>query len=117
MGVLLKEKKRKTLGDQFEKLLHSKRINCVSFAQVEAESSDHFIEVSITDHQKVGDGMGAYVLYKVSTHTNMPLFKKKDTAVMRRFSDFLGLHDKLTEKYLKCGRIIPPAPEKSVIGK
>lgn len=34
----------------------------------------------------------------------------------RRFSDFLGLHDKLTDKYLKVGRIIPPAPEKSVIG-
>lgn len=85
--------------------------------QVEAESGDHFIEVSITDHQKVGDGMGAYVLYKVSTRTNMPLFKKRELAVMRRFSDFLGLHDKLTEKYLKSGRIIPPAPEKSVIGE
>jgi hypothetical protein len=36
---------------------------------------------------------------------------------MRRFSDFLGLHDKLVEKYLRMGRIIPPAPEKSVIGK
>ena len=46
----------------------------------------------------------------------MPLFKKREFAVLRRFSDFLGLHDKLTEKYLKVGRIIPPAPEKSVIG-
>lgn len=60
--------------------------------------------------------MGAYVAYRVSTRTNMLLFKKKSFTVMRRFSDFLGLHDKLTEKYLRNGRIIPPAPEKSVIG-
>lgn len=83
---------------------------------MEAQSGDQFIDISITDHQKVGEGMGAYVLYRVSTRTNIPLFKKKEVAVMRRFSDFLGLHDKLTEKYLKVGRIIPPAPEKSVVG-
>ena len=28
----------------------------------------------------------------------------------------LGLRDKLSEKYLQNGRIIPPAPDKSVIG-
>ncbi|XP_018332545.1 sorting nexin-2 [Agrilus planipennis] len=84
--------------------------------EVEVENSDNFIDISIVDTQKVGDGMAAYVLYKVRTRTNMPLFKKKEVYVMRRFSDFLGLHDKLTEKYLKMGRIIPPAPEKSVIG-
>lgn len=47
----------------------------------------------------------------------MPLFKRSEFAVTRRFSDFLGLHDKLIDKYLKVGRIIPPAPEKSVIGE
>jgi len=36
--------------------------------------------------------------------------------VTRRFSDFLGLHDKLAEKYRQNGRIIPPAPDKSVVG-
>lgn len=35
---------------------------------------------------------------------------------MRRFSDFLGLHDILVEKYLRSGRIIPPAPEKNLLG-
>lgn len=80
------------------------------------EESDQFLDITITDSQKIGDGMGAYVAYRVATRTNMPLFKKKNFSVMRRFSDFLGLHDKLTEKYLRYGRIIPPAPEKSVIG-
>ncbi len=32
----------------------------------------------------------------------------------RRFSDFLGLHGKLTEKYLPNGRLLPPVPEKDV---
>ena len=33
-----------------------------------------------------------------------------------RFSDFLGLHEKLSEKYRQNGRIIPPAPDKNVVG-
>lgn len=76
-----------------------------------------FLKITVTSPQKIGDGMGAYVAYKVETRTNMLIFKKRNFSVIRRFSDFLGLHDKLTEKYLRNGRIIPPAPEKSVIGK
>lgn len=87
-----------------------------SLEEVEKENDDQFLEVSVTDPQKVGDGMGAYVAYKVVTRTNIRLFKKTHFHVMRRFSDFLGLHDKLVDKYLRLGRIIPPAPEKSVIG-
>ena len=53
--------------------------------------------------------------YRVQTRTNMKPFKQMEFGVMRRFSDFLGLHEKLTEKYAKRGRIIPPAPEKSLV--
>lgn len=28
----------------------------------------------------------------------------------------LGLHEKLVDKYLRSGRIIPPVPEKNVVG-
>jgi sorting nexin-1/2 len=83
---------------------------------VEKEGGDQFIEVTVTEPQKLGEGIGSYVAYKVITRTNMPIFRKRSFSVMRRFSDFLGLHDKLVEKYLRMGRIIPPAPEKSVIG-
>ena len=38
-----------------------------------------------------------------------------ESTVTRRFSDFLGLHDKLSDKYLQNGRVIPPAPDKSVV--
>ncbi|XP_056636314.1 sorting nexin-2 [Diorhabda carinulata] len=82
----------------------------------EMEKDDHFLEITITQPQKMGEGMGSYMAYRVTTRTNMPMFKDKEFSVLRRFSDFLGLHDKLAEKYLKLGRIVPPAPEKSVIG-
>ena len=108
---------------------------------------------------KVGDGMNSFMAFKVNTKTNLSFFKKKESVVTRRFSDFLGrfirsflyiiyivcqmqfilhllktkigkkiftfyffiflfvgLRDKLTEKYLQNGRIIPPAPDKSVLG-
>ena len=47
----------------------------------------------------------------------MPTFKDAETTVKRRFSDFLGLHERLNNKFLHLGRIVPPAPEKSVVGK
>eukprot|EP00057_Strongylocentrotus_purpuratus_P025245 XP_011679719.1 PREDICTED: sorting nexin-2 [Strongylocentrotus purpuratus] len=83
----------------------------------EEESGDKFdIEITITEPQKMGDGMSSYMAYKVTTKTNDPSFKKKEMGVMRRFSDFLGLHQKLVEKHTTKGRIVPPAPEKSVVG-
>ncbi|OAD54617.1 Sorting nexin-2 [Eufriesea mexicana] len=80
---------------------------------VSTDFSDVFLKITVTSPQKIGDGMGAYVAYKVETKTNMPIFRKRNFSVIRRFSDFLGLHDKLTDKYLRNGRIIPPAPEKT----
>ncbi|XP_031780551.1 sorting nexin-2 [Nasonia vitripennis] len=87
-----------------------------SMEEVLTESSDMFLQITVTSPQKMGDGMGSYVAYKVETKTNIQLYRKRSFSVTRRFSDFLGLHDKLTEKYLRNGRIIPPAPEKNVIG-
>ncbi|KAK9497297.1 hypothetical protein O3M35_004641 [Rhynocoris fuscipes] len=80
------------------------------------ESKDQFLDIKVGEGNRIGDGMGAYIVFKVDTKTNIPLFKKNSFTVHRRFSDFLGLHDKLNDKYLRTGRIIPPAPEKSVIG-
>jgi len=49
--------------------------------------------------------------------TDIPDFRQTEMEVYRRFSDFLGLHEKLVVKHLHQGRIIPPAPEKSVLGE
>ncbi|CAG0895868.1 unnamed protein product [Cyprideis torosa] len=85
---------------------------------MDEEARDQFLEISVLDPEKVGDGMSSYMSYRVRTRTNIPYFKcrNQETEVWRRFSDFLGLHDKLQEKYLHSGRIIPRAPEKNVLG-
>ncbi|XP_038145777.1 sorting nexin-1-like isoform X2 [Cyprinodon tularosa] len=83
----------------------------------EDEAKDSFdVDVAVTNPEKVGDGMNAYVAYKVSTRTSLPLFKSKVFSSRRRFSDFLGLYEKLSAKQSLHGCIIPPPPEKSVVG-
>lgn len=61
--------------------------------------------------------MGAYMTYLITTKTTLPNFKSPEFYVRRRFSDFLGLYFRLAEKYMCLGRIVPPAPEKSVTGQ
>ena len=85
-------------------------------AKRELESGDEFIEITVTSPHKVGEGMSSFMAYKVITKTNLSYFKKQQLEVNRRFSDFLGLRDKLCEKYLQNRWIIPPCPDKSVIG-
>uniref|UniRef100_A0A8C6NNH0 Sorting nexin-2 n=1 Tax=Nothobranchius furzeri TaxID=105023 RepID=A0A8C6NNH0_NOTFU len=89
-----------------------------SFDEIEEEEGgDSFdVHISVSDPEKVGDGMNAYMAYKVSTKTSLSVFKQRDFSVKRRFSDFLGLHSKLASKYLHIGYIVPPAPEKSIVG-
>uniref|UniRef100_A0A7M4FU60 Sorting nexin-1 n=1 Tax=Crocodylus porosus TaxID=8502 RepID=A0A7M4FU60_CROPO len=83
----------------------------------EEEQEDKFeLTVGVSDPEKVGDGMNAYVAYKVSTWTSLPMFRSKQFSVKRRFSDFLGLYEKLSEKHSQNGFIVPPPPEKSLIG-
>lgn len=45
------------------------------------------------------------------------MFRNKQFSVKRRFSDFLGLYEKLSEKHAQNGFIVPPPPEKSLIGE
>lgn len=61
-----------------------------SLDDIDTENYDHFLEISVTDPQKVGDRMGSYIAYKVTTKTNIPKFRKTHFSVIRRFSDFLG---------------------------
>uniref|UniRef100_A0AAY4B4P1 Sorting nexin-1 n=1 Tax=Denticeps clupeoides TaxID=299321 RepID=A0AAY4B4P1_9TELE len=83
----------------------------------EEESNDKFeLNIAVTHPEKVGDGMNAYMVYKVSTQTTLPMFKSRAFSVRRRFSDFLGLFEKLSEKHAQNGYIVPLPPEKSVVG-
>ncbi|KAM7077884.1 sorting nexin-2-like isoform X2 [Ciconia boyciana] len=74
------------------------------------------IEINVSDPEKVGDGMNAYMAYRVTTKTSLSMFHKNEFSVKRRFSDFLGLHSKLATKYMHIGYVVPPAPEKSIVG-
>uniref|UniRef100_A0A182QGB9 PX domain-containing protein n=1 Tax=Anopheles farauti TaxID=69004 RepID=A0A182QGB9_9DIPT len=103
-------------NDIFESAIQQEPLSPVLEDVPTDEAGDTFIEIAVADPQKVGDGMGSYLAYKVSTKTNIMKFKKRQFFTMRRFSDFLGLHDLLVSKYLRMGRIIPPAPEKNIIG-
>ncbi|XP_041964686.1 sorting nexin-1a isoform X3 [Alosa sapidissima] len=83
----------------------------------QVEEEDKFeLNVSVTNPEKVGDGINAYLAYRVSTQTTLPMFKSKTFVVRRRFSDFLGLYEKLSEKLSQNGYIVPPPPEKSILG-
>jgi hypothetical protein len=54
-------------------------------------------------------------VYFFFLQTNLPEFEGPEKIVIRRYSDFEWLHDRLAEKYK--GIFIPPLPEKNVVGK
>ncbi|XP_055839896.1 sorting nexin-2 isoform X2 [Episyrphus balteatus] len=74
------------------------------------------IEITVSEPQKLGDGINSYLAYKVTTKTKIPKFEVQEFSTLRRFSDFLGIHALLVDKYLRLGQIIPPAPSKNIIG-
>uniref|UniRef100_A0A1I8MLZ7 PX domain-containing protein n=1 Tax=Musca domestica TaxID=7370 RepID=A0A1I8MLZ7_MUSDO len=92
------------------------RISSSNMQDVLSDNGDYFIEITVSEPQKVGDGMGSYLTYKVTTKTNIPKFKRTEFSTLRRFSDFLGIHSLLASKYIKLGKIVPPAPSKNIFG-
>ncbi|XP_010943818.1 sorting nexin 1 isoform X1 [Elaeis guineensis] len=78
-------------------------------------SAPPFLSVTVTDPVKLGNGVQAYISYRVITKTNLPEYQGPEKIVIRRYSDFVWLHDRLAEKYR--GIFIPPLPEKSAVEK
>ncbi|KAK7355605.1 hypothetical protein VNO80_14865 [Phaseolus coccineus] len=78
-------------------------------------SSQPFLSVSVTDPVKLGNGVQAYISYRVITKTNFPEYQAPEKIVIRRYSDFVWLRDRLFEKFK--GIFIPPLPEKSAVEK
>ncbi|CAH8589682.1 unnamed protein product [Heterobilharzia americana] len=66
--------------------------------------------VKVTSPAKVGEGISSYIVYRVNTQ-----FLEKEFSVLRRFSDFLGLYERLVAKYLPEGVIVPPVPSKDML--
>lgn len=83
---------------------------------LDTKEPDHYISIRIYDVIKVGEkSINSYVKYAIETKTNLPYFRSETSQVERRFSDFLGLREKLAQKHLVDGLIVPPAPEKNAM--
>ncbi|ESO00773.1 hypothetical protein HELRODRAFT_192412 [Helobdella robusta] len=87
-------------------------VNPPKFSQKEPQPDPYSIIIRIDEVKKVGDGVNAYMTFRICTKTDIPAFRHPTNEVFRRFSDFLGLHERLVEKHAREGRIIPQAPEK-----
>ncbi|XWS66633.1 hypothetical protein CRYUN_Cryun05aG0216900 [Craigia yunnanensis] len=74
-------------------------------------SSQPYLSVFVTDPVKLGNGVQAYISYRIITKTNNPECQGPEKIVSRCYSDFVWLRDRLFEKYK--GIFIPPLPEKS----
>lgn len=72
-------------------------------------------EIAVVDPVKQGEGVAAYVSYKIATRTTLQQYKRPFSEVIRRFRDFVWLHDKLIEA--NKGVIVPALPEKNAVQK
>eukprot|EP00126_Sphaerothecum_destruens_P004154 Sdes_comp18028_c0_seq1m7343 len=70
------------------------------------------LEITVTDPEKHGEGLNAYVSYKINVKTSMVDFEKSEFSVRRRYQDFDCLHDRLQKDFEHC--IVPPLPGKQV---
>eukprot|EP00250_Pteridium_aquilinum_P004187 c14415_g1_i2 orf=1-297(-) len=74
-----------------------------------------FLLVAVSDPVKLGNGVQAYISYRINTKTNIADYGGPEKIVIRRYNDFVWLQERLSEKHK--GVIIPPLPEKSAVEK
>eukprot|EP00033_Pygsuia_biforma_P001428 GCRY01001612.1.p1 GENE.GCRY01001612.1~~GCRY01001612.1.p1 ORF type:complete len:431 (+),score=88.28 GCRY01001612.1:173-1465(+) len=86
--------------------------------QQEKPKDDHefYLKVSVSDPDVVEvSSLKKFVVYTITTQTNMPQFEGDSFFVKRRFKDFLWLHKVLVENH--PGIAVPPLPEKVAVGR
>eukprot|EP00730_Choanoeca_flexa_P007273 TRINITY_DN12305_c0_g4_i4.p1 TRINITY_DN12305_c0_g4~~TRINITY_DN12305_c0_g4_i4.p1 ORF type:complete len:532 (+),score=193.17 TRINITY_DN12305_c0_g4_i4:120-1715(+) len=71
------------------------------------------LEISVSEPQRVGDGMSSYIVYKVHTKTTLPGFSQPDIEVQHRYSDFHALYKNMVDSM--PGVLIPPPPPKDAM--
>ncbi|KAL6066795.1 PX domain-containing protein [Balamuthia mandrillaris] len=84
-----------------------------SSSSASSSASSKAFQITLGEYEKHGEGMKAYVTYKVNVKTSLAQYHQKQFTVERRYSDFFWLHDRLGENFK--GVIIPPLPEKTII--
>lgn len=82
-----------------------------------------FNDVSVSDFVPLENYLFIYIILVQFSYlpnvtcfwqTNFPEYQGPEKIVIRRYSDFVWLRDRLSEKYK--GIFIPPLPEKSTVG-
>ena len=80
-----------------------------------------FLTIEVSDPKRMGDNvLDSHISYKVRTTVQgnealLKLFRNcSENVVDRRFSDFLGLYERLKNKHQFKGILVPPPPEKDV---
>ncbi|CAH0482791.1 unnamed protein product [Peronospora belbahrii] len=86
-----------------------------SFLPRDSMEMKNTIQVTVNEPIKQGEGMNAYISYKISTITNRAQFSKSSFSVIRRYRDFIWIHGHLSAMYL--GVVVPPLPEKLLVGR
>ncbi|EFN54738.1 hypothetical protein CHLNCDRAFT_59686 [Chlorella variabilis] len=71
-------------------------------------------DIRVMDPVRQGEGVAAYVSYKVITRTTAAGYRDQ-AEVIRRFRDFTWLQKRLRHEFR--GVIVPPLPEKNVVEK
>ena len=74
-------------------------------------------EVHVTDPEKKGDGITSYIVYKVKSAIEHSEGHTLEALVSRRYSDFLWLHEHLFLNAQLAGFLVPPIPNKAVVGR
>lgn len=84
-------------------------------AAAPAQASAAAFEVTVSDPEKKGEGVYAFVTYKVNTKALAASSGLQQSSVVRRYRDFHWLHAALQQAY--PGFLVPPLPEKAIIGR
>ncbi|KAJ1813448.1 Vacuolar protein sorting-associated protein vps5 [Coemansia sp. RSA 2598] len=71
--------------------------------------------ISVTEPVKVSDSLKSYIVYKVRTQSDAPMFRDNDMVVRRRYRDFDWLIQELVARH--PGIIVPAIPEKQSMGR
>jgi len=78
------------------------------------DAADH---ITVSDPVQHSEGMNKYTSYRVDVRSpgNDMTTTQAFSAVLRRYSDFLWLYEKLQNE--RAGAIVPPLPEKQPVGR
>ena len=76
-----------------------------------SEGSD-FLKIEIDDSVTEGEGMSAFVRYRIKYSTNMPSFSHSEGDVYRRYSDFVWLQSQFKKDFPIF--VVPPLPGKKL---